>query len=91
MCYPGSVVRSTPLTWRGRTRMSGFGTQKAKIFVALLGKQLGVEAPGWREATAPFGEAGRYLSVADIVAQPSRDKVRDYKKQMKAAAKAQAV
>ncbi|MCK9903179.1 Fe-S cluster assembly protein HesB [Parafrankia colletiae] len=70
--------------------LPGFGIQKAKIFVALLGKQLGVEAPGWQEATAPFGDAGSYLSVADIVDQQSRDKVRDYKKQMKAAAKAQA-
>ncbi|WP_026239277.1 HhH-GPD-type base excision DNA repair protein [Parafrankia discariae] len=68
--------------------LPGFGVQKAKIFVALLGKQLGVDAPGWREATAPFGEAGSYLSVADIVDQPSRDKVREYKKQMKAAVKA---
>ncbi|CAI7980171.1 Fe-S cluster assembly protein HesB [Frankia sp. Hr75.2] len=68
--------------------LPGFGIQKAKIFVALLGKQLGVEAEGWREATAPFGEAGSYLSVADIVDQQSRDKVRDYKKQMKVAARA---
>ncbi|SQD96414.1 putative HhH-GPD family protein [Parafrankia sp. Ea1.12] len=68
--------------------LPGFGIQKAKIFVALLGKQLGVEAEGWREATAPFGEAGSYLSVADIVDQQSRDKVRDYKKQMKVTARA---
>lgn len=67
--------------------LPGFGIQKAKIFVALLGKQLGVEAPGWQEATAPFGDAGSYLSVADIVDPQSRDKVRDYKKQLKAAAK----
>jgi uncharacterized HhH-GPD family protein len=52
-----------------------------------LGKQLGVQLTGWREAAAPFGEFGSFLSVADIVDQSSRDKVRDYKKQMKAAAK----
>src|SRR5580700_3538162 len=30
--------------------LPGFGAQKAQIFVALLGKQLGVRPPGWREA-----------------------------------------
>jgi len=68
--------------------LPGFGQQKAKIFVALLGKQLGVTPPGWREACAPFGEDGSYRSVADITSADSRDKVRDYKKAMKAAAKA---
>ncbi|SNQ51340.1 Fe-S cluster assembly protein HesB [Frankia canadensis] len=70
--------------------LPGFGTQKAKIFVALLGKQLGVTPPGWREACAPFGEDGSYRSVADITSPESRIKVRDFKKAMKAAAKASA-
>ena len=35
--------------------LPGFGAQKAKIFVALLGKQLGVRPPGWREAAGQFG------------------------------------
>ena len=48
------------------TALPGFGEQKARIFAALLGKQLGVRPAGWREATAPFGAAGTYLSVADI-------------------------
>ncbi|HXQ60617.1 MAG TPA: HhH-GPD-type base excision DNA repair protein, partial [Acidimicrobiales bacterium] len=30
-------------------QLPGFGEQKAKIFVALLGKQLGVQPPGWQE------------------------------------------
>ncbi|WP_374581064.1 HhH-GPD-type base excision DNA repair protein [Frankia sp. CiP3] len=71
--------------------LPGFGTQKAKIFVALLGKQLGVTPPGWREVSAPFGDDGSYLSIADIIDTVTRDKVRAYKKAMKAAAKAQAV
>jgi uncharacterized HhH-GPD family protein len=66
--------------------LPGFGTQKAKIFVALLGKQLDVTPPGWREACAPFGEEGSFRSVADITDAGTRDKVRDYKKQMKATA-----
>ncbi|SNQ51335.1 putative HhH-GPD family protein [Frankia canadensis] len=68
--------------------LPGFGQQKAKIFVALLGKQLGVTPPGWQEACDPFGEDGSYRSVADIVSPESRIKVRDYKKAMKATAKA---
>ena len=41
----------------GRLRaLPGFGEQKARIFAALLGKQLGVRPEGWREASAPFGE-----------------------------------
>jgi uncharacterized HhH-GPD family protein len=60
--------------------LPGFGTQKAKIFVALLGKQLGVTPPGWREACAPFGDAGSYRSIADIVDISTRDRVRDFKR-----------
>jgi uncharacterized HhH-GPD family protein len=70
--------------------LPGFGKQKAKIFVALLGKQLGVKAKGWREAAGEFGEAKTYRSVADIKDGTSLEKVRAYKKEMKAQAKAQA-
>ncbi|HWH00893.1 MAG TPA: HhH-GPD-type base excision DNA repair protein [Pilimelia sp.] len=68
--------------------LPGFGTQKAQIFVALLGKQLAVRPPGWRAAAGEFGAPGTYRSVADITDQASLVKVRDYKKQQKAAAKA---
>jgi uncharacterized HhH-GPD family protein len=70
--------------------LPGFGEQKAKIFVALLGKQLGVRPPGWREASGAFGADGSYLSVADIVDAESLGKVRSYKQALKAAAKAKA-
>ncbi|HEX4290702.1 MAG TPA: HhH-GPD-type base excision DNA repair protein [Trebonia sp.] len=70
--------------------LPGFGQQKAKIFVALLGKQLGVRPPGWREAAGTFGAEGSYLSVADIVDEESLGKVRSYKQTLKAAAKANA-
>ena len=68
--------------------LPGFGQQKAQIFVALLGKQYGVDVPGWREAAGDFGPEGTYKSVADIRDPESLGRVRDYKKQMKAAAKA---
>jgi uncharacterized HhH-GPD family protein len=67
--------------------LPGFGAQKAKIFVALLGKQLGVRPPGWREAAGTFGAEGSHLSVADISDAESLGKVRSYKQTLKSAAK----
>jgi len=67
--------------------LPGFGEQKSKIFAALLGKQLGVRPEGWREATAPYGGEGTYLSVADITDAASLEKVRATKKAMKARAR----
>ncbi|MGI5178175.1 HhH-GPD-type base excision DNA repair protein [Dactylosporangium sp. CA-152071] len=68
--------------------LPGFGKQKAQIFVALLGKQYSVQPDGWREAAGGYGEVGSHRSVADIVDGDSLGKVREFKKQMKAAAKA---
>ena len=68
--------------------LPGFGEQKARIFVALLGKQLGVTPPGWREAAGPYGEPGSRRSIADIDGPESLAEVRRYKADVKAAAKA---
>jgi uncharacterized HhH-GPD family protein len=68
--------------------LPGFGKQKAQIFVALLGKQYGVQPPGWREAAGGYGEADAYRSVADIVDDESLAKVRATKKQLKVDARA---
>jgi uncharacterized HhH-GPD family protein len=70
--------------------LPGFGVQKAKITLALLGKQYGVRPKGWREAAGDFGVAGSYKSVADIKDARSLAKVRAFKKEMKAASKAKA-
>jgi uncharacterized HhH-GPD family protein len=70
--------------------LPGFGEQKAKIFVALLGKQLGVRPPGWQEVSKPFGDKGTRYSVADITSKESLLRVRAHKAEMKAAAKAKA-
>ncbi|MBT2518058.1 Fe-S cluster assembly protein HesB [Streptomyces sp. ISL-90] len=67
--------------------LPGFGEQKAKIFLALLGKQIGLQASGWREAAGHYGEDGVYRSVADIVDPESLVKVRATKQAAKAAAK----
>jgi len=68
--------------------LPGFGEMKARIFVALLGKQLDVKPKGWEQAAGDYATAGSYMSVADIVDQPSLDKVRAYKQEKKRAAKA---
>jgi uncharacterized HhH-GPD family protein len=67
--------------------LPGFGEQKAKIFLALLGKQYGVTPRGWRAVAGDYGKAGAHMSVADVVDKESLDQVRAYKKKMKAAAK----
>jgi uncharacterized HhH-GPD family protein len=63
--------------------LPGFGEQKARIFLALLGKQYGVTPPGWRAAAGEYGKAGTHRSVADIVDPSSLERVRSYKKQQK--------
>jgi uncharacterized HhH-GPD family protein len=68
--------------------LPGFGAQKAKIFVALLGKQYGVRPAGWEQAAGEYGEANVRRSVADIVDADSLAAVRSYKQQAKAARQA---
>ncbi|MEW2380663.1 HhH-GPD-type base excision DNA repair protein [Micromonospora sp. NPDC047707] len=68
--------------------LPGFGKQKAQIFVALLGKRFGVTPEGWREAAGGYGDTDAYRSVADVTDAESLRRVREYKQQMKAAAKA---
>jgi uncharacterized HhH-GPD family protein len=71
---------------RRLSELPGFGTYKAQILVALLGKQLSVTPPGWREAAGRFGEEGSHYSVADVVDEASLAAVREHKKRLKAAA-----
>ncbi|MDH6181328.1 putative HhH-GPD family protein [Microbacteriaceae bacterium SG_E_30_P1] len=68
--------------------LPGFGEQKSKIFLALLGKQYGFTGEGWRDSSSPYGDEGTTMSVADIVDSDSLAKVRETKKAAKAAAKA---
>jgi uncharacterized HhH-GPD family protein len=72
---------------RRLSALPGFGTQKAQIFVALLGKQRGVTPTGWREAAGGYGDEGSFRSVADVVDEGSLQKVRAFKQAAKAAAK----
>jgi uncharacterized HhH-GPD family protein len=65
--------------------LPGFGDQKARIFLALLGKQCGFTGEGWRSASEPYGEPGSHRSVADITSPQSLALVRETKRAAKAA------
>jgi uncharacterized HhH-GPD family protein len=67
--------------------LPGFGGEKSKIFTAMLAKRFDVRPPGWEEATAPFSD-GEPRSVADIDSAESLQRVRAWKKMMKAQKKA---
>ncbi|MFC6883962.1 MULTISPECIES: HhH-GPD-type base excision DNA repair protein [Actinomadura] len=83
-------VESGKELYKRLNALPGFGKQKAQIFLALLGKQYGVRPEGWREAAGAYGEEGSHRSVADITGPESLAKVRAFKQEMKAAAKAKA-
>lgn len=78
---------STADLMRRLKTLPGFGDQKARIFAALLGKQLGVTHDGWRETIGAYAQEGATRSVADVVDPGSLQAVREYKKAAKAAAK----
>ena len=67
--------------------LPGFGEQKSRIFVALLGKQLGVRPRGWREAAGHYGEHGSRRSIADVTSPKTLAEVRAFKQELKAAAR----
>ena len=66
--------------------LPGFGTQKAQIFVALLGKQWGVQPADWRAAAGGYGEDGVTRSIADVTSPETLLAVRAHKQRVKAAA-----
>ncbi|WP_420880743.1 HhH-GPD-type base excision DNA repair protein [Rhodococcus sp. (in: high G+C Gram-positive bacteria)] len=68
--------------------LPGYGDQKARIFLALLGKQIGVQPTGWREAAGAYGDEGARRSIADVVDRQTLLEVREFKQAAKAAAKA---
>lgn len=76
-------VPDGPELFRRLSALPGYGMQKAQIFVALLGKQLGVQPEGWREVAGAYGEDGSRRSVADVVDAETLLEVRTFKQQMK--------
>jgi uncharacterized HhH-GPD family protein len=69
--------------------LPGFGAEKAKIFLALLAKRLGVRPAGWEEAARPFSDSTP-RSVADIDSPESLARVREWKKAQKARGRSKA-
>jgi uncharacterized HhH-GPD family protein len=66
--------------------LPGFGADKSKIFTAMLAKRFGVRPPGWEQAAAPFSD-DQPRSVADIDSPETLQRVRSWKKAMKAQGK----
>lgn len=70
---------------RARLRaLPGYGEEKTKIFIAILGKRLGVQPEGWEQVAAPFSDE-QPRSVADVGSEETLQAVRQWKKAMKAA------
>jgi uncharacterized HhH-GPD family protein len=69
--------------------LPGYGDEKAKIFVAILAKRLGVKPKGWEKVAEPFSD-DTPRSVADIDSAESLQRVREFKKAMKAKGKGKA-
>jgi uncharacterized HhH-GPD family protein len=67
--------------------LPGYGDQKARILLALLGKQYGVRPRGWREAAGDYGDPRAYRSVADVTDAATLARVRQFKQERKAAAR----
>lgn len=64
--------------------LPGFGEEKSRIFIALLGKRMGVRPRGWKQVAGKFGEATP-RSVADSSSPANLAKVRTWKQAQKAA------
>lgn len=63
--------------------LPGYGTQKVKVFTALLAKRAGVELDGWQDVAGEYAEEG-HRSVADVATPDDIELVRATKKAKKA-------
>jgi uncharacterized HhH-GPD family protein len=88
----GAIWRDAPSgqeIYRRLRELPGYGEEKSKIFLAILGKRLGQAAPGWEEAAAPFSDSTP-RSVADVDSPESLARVREFKQARKAEKKGKA-
>jgi uncharacterized HhH-GPD family protein len=69
--------------------LPGFGDDKTRIFLALLGKRFDLAHKGWEELAGPFGDATP-RSVADVDSVEALQRVREFKKAQKAKGKTKA-
>ncbi len=64
--------------------LPGYGDEKARILLAILGKRLRAAPAGWEELAAPFSD-DQPRSVADVGSREALLEVRAFKKAKKAA------
>jgi uncharacterized HhH-GPD family protein len=79
-------VESGDELYRRLRELPGYGDEKSKIFVAILGKRMNVQPRDWQTAAGVFGDAVP-RSVADIDGPEALGKVREWKQAQKAAKK----
>lgn len=84
-----SDVDSAEELHRRLRALPGYGQEKARIFIAILAKRFGIRPPGWEAVAAPFSD-DEPRSVADVDSPESLQRVRDWKKMMKAAKRSKA-
>ncbi len=65
--------------YRRIRELPGYGEQKARIFLAVLGKRLGRAPDGWQEYAGPYGD-DTPRSVADVDSADSLEQVREQKR-----------
>ncbi len=70
--------------YRRLRALPGFGDEKSRIFIAVLGKRIGVQPDGWRDAAGKFGDDAP-RSVADSTSPETLAAVRQWKRAQKAA------
>lgn len=66
--------------------LPGYGEEKAKIFIAILGKRFDIKLKGWKRVCAPFGD-GQPRSVADVGSKADLIRVKEWKAAQRAAGK----
>jgi uncharacterized HhH-GPD family protein len=77
-------VTSGEQLYRRLRDLPGYGDEKSRIFVAILGKSQGVEPDGWSDAAGKFGDDVP-RSVADVTGPETLAEVREWKRAQKAA------
>jgi uncharacterized HhH-GPD family protein len=80
-------VKDPEVVYERIRALPGYGEEKARILLAILGKRLGKAPAGWERFAGPFGDP-EPRSVADIDSREAFDRVRAWKKQQKAKGRA---
>lgn len=84
-----SGVRDPEVLLERLRALPGYGDDKAKILLAILGKRLGRAPAGWEQVAAPFSD-DRPRSAADVDSPEALVRVREWKRDQKAASRAKA-